>query len=401
MADIPSPSQARILIIDDEKPVLEVLRAMVEALGYVPTTTQWAKEGRRLFAKLQPEIVMIDINLADGSGIRLLEELHLVSPTTAYIIISGDARVDNPVEALRAGADGYLVKPITMAALRGEIQRVSRKQRQIIARLEDKAVLQQELENRTRQLLVESGVSAAVQRGLIMALCRLAEFRDHETGTHLHRMANYSKAIAEGLSRHPDFSNQVNDLFIRRLFATAPLHDIGKAGIPDHILLKRGPLNDEERAVMQRHPIIGTQTLETVSKEVRGEAGGQVRMGMEICTYHHEKWNGKGYPYGLAGEDIPLSARIVALADFYDAVSSPRVYRPYAFPHEKVCEMILAEKGEHFDPQIVDAFFEVEDEILRIREAGKDNLDITSFESNEANEANSTPVTPPSEVPRL
>lgn len=391
MADTPPPPPSRVLIIDDEKPVLEVLGAMVEALGYEPKLTQWAKEGRRLFAKLQPDIVMIDINLTDGSGIRLLEELHLVSPTTAYIIISGDARVDNPVDALRAGADGYLVKPITMQALRGEIQRVFKKQRQVIARLEDKAVLQQELENRTRQLLLESGVSAAVQRGLIMALCRLAEFRDHETGTHLHRMANYSKAIARGLATQSDFTDQVDELFVRRLYATAPLHDIGKAGIPDHILLKRGPLNDEERAVMQRHPIIGTQTLETVSQEVRGEAGGQVRMGMEICAYHHEKWNGKGYPHRLAGEAIPLSARIVALADFYDAVSSPRVYRPYAFPHEKVCEMIRSEKGEHFDPRIVDAFFREEAEILRIREAGTENIDITSFEDNDSTPGTAKP----------
>lgn len=375
MSDSPHHMAARILVVDDEKPVLNVLGAMLEALGHAPMATPTIGEARSLFNEHQHDVVMIDVNLAEGSGIQLLEELALLSPTTAFIVISGENRLENPVQALRAGADGYLVKPITMQALRGEVDRVLVRQRQIIARLEDKAILQQALEDRTRQLLRESGISAAVQRGLIMALCRLAEFRDHETGTHLHRMASYSKIIARSLSTQPEFSGIVDALFIRRLYATAPLHDIGKAGIPDHILLKKGPLTAEERLEMQRHPLIGKQTLETVSRQVEGEPAGQVQMGIEICEFHHEKWDGSGYPHGLSGEDIPLCARIVAIADFYDALSSPRVYRPYAMTHEKICEIIREESGRHFDPAIVEAFFAAEGDILAVRESRLETLD--------------------------
>lgn len=375
MGDPAHHMAARILVVDDEKPVLDVLGAMLEALGHAPMPCQAIPEARTLFNEHQHDAVMIDVNLAEGSGIKLLEELTLLSPTTAFIVMSGENRVENPVQALQAGADGYLVKPITMQTLRGEIERVLVRRRQIIARLEDKAVLQQALEDRTRQLLRESGISAAVQRGLIMALCRLAEFRDHETGSHLHRMASYSKIVARALSRQPDYQGIIDDLYVRRLYATAPLHDIGKAGIPDHILLKKGPLTAEERVEMQRHSLIGKQTLETVSRQVEGAPAGQVRMGMDICEFHHEKWDGTGYPHGLAGEAIPLCARIVAIADFYDALSSPRVYRPYAMTHEKICEIIRSESGTHFDPAIVEAFFAAEDEILAVRESRPDTLD--------------------------
>lgn len=198
----------------------------------------------------------------------------------------------------------------------------------------------------------------------IRALSSLAETRDNETGLHIVRTQHYVKILAEQLCSHPDFAAQLQPAYVDLLYKSAPLHDVGKIGIPDHILLKPGKLDDEEFAVMRTHARIGSDALAAAS------AGGNsqfLALAQEIALYHHEKWDGSGYPERLRGEEIPLSARLMALADVYDALRSKRVYKP-AMSHEQAKAIIVDGRGGHFDPRVVDAFLAVEPAFVAIAE---------------------------------
>lgn len=203
----------------------------------------------------------------------------------------------------------------------------------------------------------------------IMAISSLAETRDNETGAHIIRTSEYIRAICHYLKGHPKFSDYLTDERIHHIYKSAPLHDIGKVGIPDAILLKPGKLTDDEFDVMKQHPIIGRKAIEK-AEEQSGEMP-FLRYAKEISESHHEKWDGSGYPYGLKGDAIPLSGRLMALADVYDALISKRVYKP-AFSHEKSKAIILEGKGKHFDPDIVDAFIAIENEFVDIANKHKD-----------------------------
>lgn len=196
------------------------------------------------------------------------------------------------------------------------------------------------------------------QEAIILALATLSEYRDPETGAHLKRLQHYCSYLAKHLRGEPDFHEEITDSFIADLSRSSPLHDIGKVGIPDHILCKPGKLTADEFEIMKNHAAIGGDTLKQIVLD--GHDHSFLRMGMEIAYCHHEKWDGSGYPNALQGERIPLSARILALADVYDALTSQRVYKP-AFSHEKAASMIAEGRGGHFDPAVVDAFFACQD----------------------------------------
>lgn len=204
----------------------------------------------------------------------------------------------------------------------------------------------------------------------ILALASLAETRDNETGAHILRTQRYVKALALNLQVHPDFKGELSDAAIDLLFKSAPLHDVGKVGIPDSILLKPGKLTDEEFTIMKQHAQLGADALLVAESQLGSNSF--LRLAREIAACHHEKWNGSGYPQGLLGDDIPLSARLMALADVYDALISKRVYKP-AFSHDKAKAIILEGEGTHFDPRVVQAFLECEDEFKQIAVAFKDS----------------------------
>jgi response regulator RpfG family c-di-GMP phosphodiesterase len=216
------------------------------------------------------------------------------------------------------------------------------------------ARLESELARRVRRGL-------AIRNGLIFGLAKLADYRDTDTGRHLERICRYSEVLARALR---DEFPEIDDTWIEMLTLAASMHDIGKVGIPDAILLKPGVFTPEERREMEKHPLIGADTLVAIRERVGDDD--LLNMGVQITLSHHERWDGKGYPYGLAGEQIPLSARIVALADMYDALTSRRVYKP-AMSHEEACRVILESRGRNFDPRIVDAFERVQGEFDRIR----------------------------------
>jgi HD-GYP domain-containing protein (c-di-GMP phosphodiesterase class II) len=202
----------------------------------------------------------------------------------------------------------------------------------------------------------------------ILTLASLAETRDNETGNHILRTQRYVKVLAEELARKQEYSDRLSPEVIDLLFKSAPLHDIGKVGIPDHILLKPGKLEKEEFDIMQTHAQLGGDSLEIAEKRLGSNFF--LRLAREIAMTHHEKWDGSGYPNGLKGEEIPLSGRLMAVADVYDALISKRVYKP-AFPHEKASEIILKGRGSHFDPDVVDVYQAVEEEFKRVaREFG-------------------------------
>jgi HD-GYP domain-containing protein (c-di-GMP phosphodiesterase class II) len=199
----------------------------------------------------------------------------------------------------------------------------------------------------------------------ILGLAKLAEYRDEGTGTHLERIREYARILAVELSKNPRFSDTVDQQYIDDIYQSCILHDIGKVGTPDALLLKPGELTDEEFDIIKRHTVMGGNALKAIESQIEGKSF--LAMGREIAFNHHEKWDGSGYPRGLKGEAIPLSARIIALADVYDALTTKRFYKE-AFSHDKAKNMIHLLKSKHFDPQIVDAFLAVQEKFNRVRE---------------------------------
>nr|HPK46071.1 HD domain-containing phosphohydrolase [Spirochaetota bacterium] len=199
----------------------------------------------------------------------------------------------------------------------------------------------------------------------IVSLAKLAEYRNKETGMHLERIMRYVEILARELSQHPDYRDYITEEYIQDLVNSCLLHDIGKVGVPDHILLKPGKLTDYEYEIMKTHTIIGAETIAEAEKKVEGRS--YLNLGKEIAYYHHERWDGSGYPKGLKGDAIPFSARIVAIADVYDALVSERPYKR-AFPHEKAVEFISKKAGTYFDPVIVEAFIKHHNRFLQIKE---------------------------------
>ncbi len=221
----------------------------------------------------------------------------------------------------------------------------------------------QGLKSSTEELKVTRDVT-------IHSLATLAETRDNETGNHILRTQRYVETLANHLTANPDFKDQLDEQTITLLFKSAPLHDIGKVGIPDNILLKPGKLSDDEFEIMKRHPVLGGEALEVAERHLGSNSF--LKLAREIALTHHEKWDGTGYPKRLKGDDIPLSGRLMAVADVYDALISKRVYKP-AFSHEKAREIILDWKGINFDPKVVDAFIAVEKRFIQIAAEFSDN----------------------------
>jgi response regulator RpfG family c-di-GMP phosphodiesterase len=203
----------------------------------------------------------------------------------------------------------------------------------------------------------------------ILGLAKLAEYRDEGTGTHLERIREYAKLIAEQMAKNPKYARHITPEYIDDIYQSSILHDIGKVGIPDAILLKPDKLTDEEFDVIKRHTTLGGDAIKAIEAKIEGQSF--LALGKEIAYNHHEKWNGSGYPRGLRRDSIPLSARIIALADVYDALTTKRFYKE-AYSHQESKQMIIDLKGTHFDPEVVDVFLALEDEFDRIR---RENLE--------------------------
>jgi putative two-component system response regulator len=233
--------------------------------------------------------------------------------------------------------------------------------------------LQEELEQHNRQLgkLVQAYVKkiSDTQMAMILALAKLAESRDDDSGMHLERVQAFCKKLAEGLAQRSRLGGQVDAKFVENIFYASPLYDIGKVGVPDRIVLKPGKLTPEEFDVMKTHAVQGAEKLEAVQRRFLGNA--LLDMGIAFAKYHHEKWNGQGYPKGLAGEAIPLPARIMAVVDVYEALRAKRPYKD-ALSHEESVDIIVSASESHFDPEIVKVFLELKEDFRKIRDEMKD-----------------------------
>lgn len=366
-----SAVQENILVVDDNEMNRDLLQRRLERQGYRVALAADGEEALQQVRREPCHLMLLDLMMPRLDGHQVLARMKADKSLRdiPVIVITAMNDIDSAAACIEEGAEDYLLKPFNPVLLKARVTACLEKKR--LHDLEKAYRLQledskQQLEERVR---VQVERISSGQLATIFAMSKLAESRDPETGTHLERMREYCRAIAGAISRHEKFREVVDDSFVRTLYAASPLHDIGKVGVPDSILLKQGPLEPEEWAIMTTHSTIGAETLRAVNREHPGND--LIEMGIAIAESHHEKWDGSGYPHGLSETDIPLAARILALGDVYDALTSRRCYKP-AFSHQKSREIVIAGSGGHFDPDIVEAFLAVEEEFVRIRSEYRD-----------------------------
>jgi putative two-component system response regulator len=331
----------KVLVIDDEPIARKAIEHALRHGGYEVYSAADGWQGLALLRETGCQLVVTDWMMPGMNGVEFCQAVRESDlPHYVYMImVTSRDCAEDAIRGLEGGADDYITKPFNPTEL---LLRVKTGRR--IISLESREVT-------------------------IFALARLAESRDQETGAHLERVRAYCRVIAMQLKNNGDFPDVIDDEFVRLVFDTSPLHDIGKVAIPDSILLKPDRLSREEFDIMKTHTTKGAETLAAALEQFPHARF--LEMAHEIAISHHEKYNGKGYPYGLAGEEIPLSGRIVALADVYDALTSKRGYKD-AYSHKMTRSVIVGDAGEHFDPVVVDAFRATEEEFVRIRQRYQD-----------------------------
>lgn len=332
---------ARILIIDDHEANIEALKRILRRAGFASVNgTTDPTIGVSLVQTWSPDLILLDLHMPRLDGFGVLEAIHPQLSDGRYLpvlMLTGDSSDDTKRRALAGGVKDFLVKPFDATEVLLRIENLLETRSLYLAISEQNQLLEQRVAERTREL-------EEAQLEMLQRLAAAAEFRDDDTGEHTHRVGQLAGLLAAEIG----LTTAAVDL-IRR---TAPLHDVGKIGIPDSILLKPGRLTNEERRIMQTHVTIGAAML----------AGGHSQLVLtaeRIARSHHERWNGSGYPDGLVADRIPLEARIVAVADFVDALTHDRPYRR-AWSTSKTVAAIVAERGEHFDPTVVNALIALE-----------------------------------------
>jgi putative two-component system response regulator len=341
--------QPTILLVDDTPNNLAVLSDLLLPHYRIRV----AASGRRALdiAVTEPraDLILLDVMMPEMDGYEVLARLK-DDPATRdipVIFVTALDSVEDEQRGLSVGAVDYITKPFRPAIVLARV-RTQLELKHAGDLLRDHNVfLEAEVERRMADNRLIQDVS-------IHALARLAEVRDPETGNHLRRTQEYVRTLARGLQAHPRFGAYLTDQVIANLAVSAPLHDIGKVGIPDHILLKPGKLSPDEWTIMKTHAKLGSDAIAQAERDASRPVE-FLRVAKEIAHYHHEKWDGSGYPEGLAGDAIPISARLMALADVFDALISRRVYKE-PMPFDKARDIIVADSGKHFDPDVVNAF---------------------------------------------
>ena len=366
------PAKAEILVVDDLEDNITLLQRLLEPRGYVVHPALTGKAALDFVRERLPDAILLDLVMPGMNGFEVCEQLK-GDPKTLHIpviIITGLAEQEANIRALEAGADDFLLRPIDPVLLEARIRssvRAKNMHDEILKYQRRLEASNTELEGR---VLDRTAQLERTQRVTLFSLAKLAESRDPETGEHLERMRQFVRELALEMKECPEYRQEIGEDFIDRLYYSSPLHDIGKVGISDDILLKPGQLTKEEFDIMKTHATIGGDTLKAADIEAGTDSF--LSMGCQIAYYHHEKWDGSGYPFGLKGREIPLAARLVALGDAYDAMRSRRPYKE-PFTHEKTRDIILEGKGSHFDPDVVDAFLAREDTFVAIRQEHEDS----------------------------
>lgn len=352
-----------IMIVEDTEMNIDIL---VEALQeeYELIIAINGLEAIELIEEQKPDLILLDIMMPEMDGYEVLKKLKENSDLNhiPIILLSAITDSDSKTKGFSLGAVDYVTKPFEIVEVKARVKTQLRLEEARLALESQNNVLEEKVKERTQ--LIERTNSAT-----IYCLAALAETRDPETGQHIKRTQEYIRELALELRKNKEYDNILTDEYIELLYKSAPLHDIGKVGVKDSILLKPGKLTEEEFDEMKKHTIYGGESLMVGIKELGEESF--LTLAKEIALTHHEKWDGSGYPNGLSKKEIPISGRLMALSDVYDALISKRVYKG-AFTHEESKNIILESKGTHFDPDIVEAFIKVEDKFIEIMERFKE-----------------------------
>ena len=353
-------SDCTVLVVDDTEANVDIL---VDALGerYDVSVAMDGREAVETVAEEPPDLILLDIMMPEMDGYEVCQTLKADEryAKIPIIFLTALTEVENKTKGFQMGAVDYITKPFEITEVQA---RVKTHLSLVLASRElemQNEILEIKVAERTRDLAITQDIT-------IHSLASLAETRDNETGGHILRTQRYVQALARHLADHPKHGAVLDEKTVDLLYKSAPLHDIGKVGVPDAVLHKPGKLTDEEFATMKTHCELGYQALlkaeELFDAEIRPSFLSHAR---DIARTHQEKWDGSGYPQGLKGEEIPLSGRIMAVADVYDALICKRVYKP-PFTHEKAVAIISEGRGTHFDPDVVDAFLEIEETIKAV-----------------------------------
>ncbi len=351
-------SNCTVLIVDDTEANVDIL---VEALDdeYEVGVAIDGESALEFVGESKPDIILLDIMMPGIDGYTVCERLQKDAETEniPIIFLSALDEIKNKTKGFELGAVDYITKPFEISEVKARVKThlsLMLAQKELANQNE---VLEVKVKERTEQLV-------STQEAITYSLAVLAEYRDPETGGHIRRTQNYVKALAEHLKDHERFKQYLDKETIYLLHNSAPLHDIGKVGVPDGILLKHGKLTDEEFTEMKKHTIFGRDAIQAAEDKLNYESRFLV-FAKEFAYTHQEKWDGSGYPQGLKGDEIPYAGRLMAVADVYDALISKRVYKP-PFTHKKAVSIIAEGKGSHFDPDIADAFIDLQEEFKQI-----------------------------------
>jgi len=350
---------SQILVVEDDVMNSRLLTTILTRLGYTVETAFDGINGLEKVEASPPDLILLDLNLPRMDGYEVARRLKEADKTKIIpiVVVSSFAEVENRIKAFEAGADDFLSKPVDQVELRARVQSLLKVKMFNDHMVNYQKILEAEVDKRTlelRQTFEELKIAfdkiKQVSLDTTFRLAQAAESKDGETGGHIKRIGYYSTALARVMGLPAE------DIDI--ILYAAPMHDIGKIGVPDRILLKPGPLDVEEWKIMKLHTVIGGRILANSDSYV-------IKMGEQIALTHHEKWDGSGYPNGLKGSQIPLWGRIVAIVDVFDALISNRPYKK-AFPIDQSLEILKKDTGTHFDPEVSETFFSIQEEILSI-----------------------------------
>lgn len=353
--------KSKVLVVDDEDRILRLMEALLIPMGYEVILAHDGEEAIKKVREIPPDVILLDIMMPKMDGFEVARQLKGDETTKIIPIVMVTAlkEVENRVKALEVGADDFLTKPVDKTELGARVRSLLKVKAYNDHIRNYQKELEAEVAKRTKQLRQAFDKIKVASLDTIYRLSKAAEYKDEDTGAHIKRMSNYAAAVARKMGQ--------NDKTVESILYAAPMHDVGKIGTPDRILLKPGKLDPDEWEIMKQHTTIGGNIL-------GGSDAGFIRLAEMIGLTHHERWDGSGYPKGLKGSKIPLTGRIVAIADVFDALTSKRPYKEL-FTVEKSFNIIKESRGNHFDPDVVDAFFAVEDEILLVKERYKDEAE--------------------------